>query len=135
MWKGWIIDQSLKDANGLAKLKIIKTNIEENSAGGEKRVWKLHTVEVGEKEIEEAVRDLEKDIRESWYSHFTNGKALIMIFAKKSFRMRLEFMGKEGENGITYFKILPGDKKVWREASEYGTKVVNVDPRYFIKIE
>lgn len=56
MWKGWIIDKSLKDLDILTKLKIIKVVVGENTEGYRKRVWKLYTVEAGEKEIDDIVK-------------------------------------------------------------------------------
>ena len=135
VWKGWIIDKSLKDKKILSELKVVKSNIEENTNGEVRKVWKLYTVEIEHKEINKTSKIFEKLIKLGYYMHFTNRQGLLIIFSGKKFRIRLVRVGKGDKNGITYFKILHEDKKVWGEASEYGTKVVNVDPRYFIKIE
>ncbi len=135
MWKGWIIDESLTDANFISKVKIVKTLIEENIEGDEKHVWRIHTVEVEGKGIGTFSKQLEKIIKPTWYAHFTDGKNLLIVFIDKSFKLELEKVGKEEENGITYFKVKPQEKQVWKEAFEYATKQAKVDPRYMIKVE
>ncbi len=135
IWKGWIIDKSLKDTTILSKLKVIKSIFEENMEGDEKQIWKVYTVEIEDKEIDKISKILEKLIKLEYYIHFTNGNALVIIFSKKTFRIRLEKVGKEKPEGISYFKMKPEDKKIWQSAFEYGTKKGKVDPRYLLKVE
>ncbi len=135
MWKGWIIDESLRDTSFLSKLKVIRTYEEDNTEGDEKRIWKLLTVEVEDKEIEKIVKKLEKSIKPEYYAHFTDGDNLLIVFVNKSFSIGLEKVGKEGRNGITYFKIKPKEKSAWQLAFKYGTEKGQVDPRYIIKVE
>lgn len=134
-WKGWIIDKSLKDTSIISKLKIIKSLREENTEGGKKQIWKLCTVEVEDKEINKISKMLEKLIKSEYYIHFTNKKSLLIIFSKKTFRIKLEKIGKENPYGISYFKAIQKDKKIWQSAFKYGIKEGKVDPRYLIKVE
>ena len=135
IWKGWIIDKSLKDTTILSKLKIIKSVTEENVEGDEKQVWELYTLEIEDKEINKISKLIEKFIKPEWYAHFTNGKVLLIIFSKKSFKIRLDKVGKERTFGISSFKAKPEDKKIWQSAFEYGTKEGKVDPRYLLKVK
>ncbi len=135
MWKGWIIEESLSAASFLSKVKIVKTLIEENTEGDEKQVWNIHTVEIEDKRIATLSKQLENIIKPTWYAHFTDGKNLLIVFIHKSFKLELEKVGKEKENGITYFKIKPQEKQVWKTAFEYAIKQANVDSRYMIKVE
>ena len=51
VWNGWVIDESLKDVTILSKLKVLNEKIEENTELNTKRVLKLYTVEVNDKNI------------------------------------------------------------------------------------
>ncbi|MFZ5954937.1 MAG: hypothetical protein ACOYT4_00780 [Nanoarchaeota archaeon] len=135
MWKGWIINESLKDERILSNFRIVKSVIEENNEGTEKEVWTLSTVEFEDKEVEKISKMLEESIKLEYYAHFTNGKELLIVFAKKSFKIKLKSMGIENPYGISEFKLKESDKKIWKLAFEYGTKKAKVDPRYFIKVE
>lgn len=135
IWRGWIIDESLKDIAVLSKLKVIKSIIEENIEGDEKRVWKLYTVEFENKNIDKFSKILEKNVRPKYYVHFTNGKELLIIFSGKSFRIRLEKVGKEDEYGIFKFRAQSDDLKIWKSAFEYGTTKGKVDSRYLVNVE
>ena len=135
IWKGWIIDKSLEDISVLSKLKVIRSDTEENTEGNEKQIWELYTVEIEDKEIYKISKILEKIIKPEWYAHFTDGKVLLIIFYKKSFKIRLDKVGKERAFGISEFKAKLEDKKVWQSAFEYGTKEGKVDPRYLLKVE
>ncbi|HLD02449.1 MAG TPA: hypothetical protein VJC07_01990 [Candidatus Nanoarchaeia archaeon] len=134
-WKGWIIDISLKDRDFLSKLKVIKSLIEENVEGDNKQVWEVYTVEIENADIANISRRLETQIKPEYYAHFTNGKELLIIFSKKSFRIRLERVGEEKPFGVNYFKATSEDKKIWQSALEYGTNEGKVDKRYIIKVE
>ncbi len=134
-WKGWVIEESLADTSILSGLKVIKTLIEENVEGKEKQVWKLHTVEIDNKGIYKVAEKLEKALKPKWYAHFTDGYNLLIVFANRSFTIRLEKAGKEKETGITYFKAIHEDKLIWKSAFEYGTKTAKVDSRYLLEVE
>ncbi len=135
MWKGWIIEQSLADKSILSRTKITKIFEEEDTSGDERQVWKLHTVEIENKEIGNVIRILKKTIKLTWYAHFTDGKYLIIVFANKSFKVGLEKVGKEKKNGIVYFKIKPKEKETWQSAYRYGIEKAKVEPRYMIEVE
>jgi len=134
-WKGWIIDESLKDATILSKLKVLKEKVEENTEGDTKNVWKLYAVEVDDKEINEISNILEKQIKLGYYAHFTNEKKLLIIFHKKSFLVRLESIGEDKGYGITSFEAKPGNLTIWKSAFDYGIKEGEVDSRYIITVK
>src|SRR3989344_4366267 len=115
-WKGWIIDESLKDRTILSQLKVIKIIREENTEAGKKVIWDLYTVEIDDENIEKTTSILQEIVKPDYYMHFTNGKELLITFYKKSFRMAVEKVGKEKEVGITSFKIKSSDKKIWHDA-------------------
>ena len=137
VWRGWIIDKSLKDQSVLfnSSIKIIKSHREENNSGPEKQVWKLYVVEMEEKEIKNVRMILEKQIKEEWYTHFTNGKKLLIIFHKKSFIINVEKTGNDKGNGITSFEVNAENKKVWDSAFIYGMRDAKVHPNYMIKVK
>jgi len=134
-WKGWIIDESLNDVTILSKLKVLGEKTEENTEGGTKRVWKLYTVEVDDNGINEISKILERQIKLEYYTHFTNGKKLLIVFHKKSFVVRLKGVGEDKEFGITSFEAEPKDIQIWKSAFEYGTTKGKVDPRYTITVK
>lgn len=135
IWKGWIIDESLNDTTILSKLKVLKAEIEENEEGDSKRIWKLYTVEVDDKDIKRISEILEKQIKLEYYIHFTNGKKLLIIFHKKSFFIGLGKVGEDKGYGITSFEAKPEDKMLWQSAFAYGTKEGKVNPRYIITVK
>ena len=135
IWKGWIIEESLKDLEILPKLNIINSKIEENNSGDEKKIWKLDIVEVGDNDIDKISKILENKIKLEYYIHFTNKRKLLIIFHKKSFVMNLENCGEDDGNGVVYFKVKSDDKKLWKEAFNYGTGEGKVDKRYLIEVE
>ncbi len=134
-WKGWIIDESVKNLEVLSKLNVLSEKTEENTEGGTTRVWKLYTVEVADKDITKISKLFEKQIKPEYYAHFTNIKKLLIVFHKKSFVIRLKGIGEEKEFGITSFEAEPEDLPIWKTAFEYGTTKGKVDPRYFITVK
>ncbi len=134
IWKGRIIDKSLKDLSVLSLLNIIESNIEENTSGAEKKIWTLYTVEMREAEVRKVSRTLEKKIKSEYYIHFTNGKKLLIIFKDKSFVINLDKVGKDEGNGIVSFVAKPEDKEIWKAAFKYGTKKAKIDPRYLVEV-
>ncbi len=133
-WKGWIIDKGLKDKFILSKLNVINSKIEENMEGDEKQIWTLYTIKISNEKIDEVSKVLENLIKTEYYTHFTNGKELIIIFSGKSFKIKLNSVGKETNYGISDFEAKTEDKKIWQSAVEYGTTNGKVDPRYLIKV-
>jgi len=133
-WKGWIIDKSLNDISILSSLKIIKSQIEENTSTEKKRIWKLYTVEIEDDNIKKIAKDLEKKIKPEYYIHFTNGKKLLIVFYGKSFFINVKKAGKDDGKGIGTFIARKADKKLWKEAFEYGITKGKVDPRYIVEV-
>lgn len=134
-WRGWVIDKSLKDTAILSKLKILKSYTEENVEADKKQVWDVYTVEVEDKDIVKTSKLFENLIKPGYYTHFTDGNNLLIIFPEKSFKIRLKNIGEEKPCGITDFEMDSKDKNLWKSAIEYGVKEGKVDKRYLIKVE
>ena len=133
-WKGWIIKESLKDKKILSQLKAIEIKTEKNRETGQTVIWHLYTVEVEDKNMDKLTAALEKQMKFSWYAHFTNFKKVRVIFKGKSFKIRLNKKPKEGKNGVTKFKAAPEDLPVWKTAVKYAITKGKIDPRYLIEI-
>ncbi|MFH1650073.1 MAG: hypothetical protein ABIA93_05990 [Candidatus Woesearchaeota archaeon] len=133
-WKGWIIDKSIQDTSILTTLKVIREKVEENTSTGTKNVWTLFTVEVNYEDIDSVAKLLEKQIKQGYYCHFTNGKGLIVVFSGKSFVIRLKSVGEDKGFGITSFEAEPEDIPVWKSAVEYGTTKGKVNPKYILTV-
>ena len=91
-YTGTVIGESLADGTVIAGLKVI------NSSVSSQLHWHLYTVEVTEEEIER----LSHCINEKWYSHFWNGKEVIVAFKDKIFRFEHD------------------KKETWKPAVDYG---------------
>lgn len=135
MWKGWIIEESLSDTKVLSRARITNTVLEENEESGKKVMWKIRTVEVDDSKIDGIAKELEKIIKPAWYTHFTDGKSLIVVFHGRSFRLKIKKTGEDRGVGITQFWVNPEEKKIWKAAFAYGTGKGKVDSRYMLKIE
>ncbi len=135
MWTGWIIEESLEDKNILSKLKVINSIIERNIAGDQVRTWRLYVVEIDDSNINAISKELEKQIKLGYYTHFTDFNNLLIIFKGKSFKIRLTERPKEEEHGAVKFKANPEDLKIWKDAVAYGTEKGKVDQRYIVNVE
>lgn len=134
MWKGWLIDKSLRSKSILKDLKILDSFVERNIEGKKERVWKLNVVEVSGKDMAKIAGKLEKNIRFGYYAHFTDYKNLLVIFRGKSFRIKLGKVLRETKFGAVKFKAESKSLEIWKNAFDYGTKEGGVDPRYIIKV-
>ena len=134
VWKGWLIDKSLRDKRILGKLKIIDSFVERNGEGGKVRIWKLNIIEVADNDMNRVVKKLEKIMKLGYYVHFTDRKNLVIIFSGRSFRIKLRKVLKETKFGAVKFKADPKSLKNWKAALEYGTEKGRVDPRYVISV-
>ncbi len=135
IWRGWIIDKSLKDKSTLSGFKVIKSQEEENNNGDEKQIWVLYTVEIEEKNVEKVAKVLEKQIKLEYYAHFTNGRRLLIVFHNKYFLVNLEKYGKDEGDGITSFKAKLEDRKLWKLAFKYAVNNAKIDPRYLLEVK
>ncbi len=133
--RGWVIDESLRDASVLSKLSILGEKIEENGDGYRRRIRKLYTVGVSDAAISEVSKALEKQIRPGYYAHFTNGKKLLVIFHGKSFVIKLKGLGEDKGFGIGSFEAEPEDLPLWAAAYGYGITEGKVDARYMITVK
>ena len=94
MYKGTIIEQSLKDVSVLNEMQIIEKN-EESSTG-----WILYTV-LASKEQLLKLENLINDYK--WYTHFWNDQEIIIVFKDKIFEIDKRNMSeiqKAVEHGI-----------------------------------
>lgn len=98
MWRGTIVEESLKDRSILSDCEIIKTTVTDDSDPADH--WHVHTVSLDEKVFDRLAESL-KD--HGWYAHFWNEeKEIVAIFPKKMFRFHFD------------------DKAAWRPAIEHG---------------
>jgi len=135
-WKGWIIEEGLKDPGILSELRVDRSCIEENMQTGEARIWNVHTVSVEDDDMDGICAQLENIIKPGFYAHFTNYESLlIMIFHGMSFRIRIRKVLLENEIGALEFKADPRDLQIWKDAVEYAASIGKVDPRYLVKVE
>lgn len=134
-WKGWVIEESLEDKSVLSRLKIVKSIVERNEEADQVMSWHLNTVEVDDADVDMIAKELEKQIKSGWYTHFTDFNNLLIVFRGKSFKIRVEESPKEGETGAVKFRANPADLKIWKDARRYGINKGKVDPRYIITVE
>lgn len=133
-WKGWLIDKSLRDKGILKKLNVLASFAERNKEGDKERIWKLNVIEVSSKDMTKVARELERNLKFGYYTHFTDYKNLIVIFRGKSFRIKLRKVLKETKFGAVKFRADTKSLGIWNKALDYGTKEGRVDSRYIIKV-
>ncbi|MEI6810462.1 MAG: hypothetical protein WCK60_00220 [Candidatus Nomurabacteria bacterium] len=99
MYKGTIVAESLKDIEILNNIKVIslKETDDENVADR----WHIYSVLVTDEEID----ILEKQLKESWYTHFWNETKLIILFSNKKFICDIN------------------DKTSWQPAVDFGLSI------------
>ena len=134
VWKGWLIDKSLREKGILGKLNIIDSLTERNKEEDKVRVWKLNVLEVADKDMNKLASVLKKKIKLDYYCHFTDYKSLIIIFSGRVFKVKLRKVLRETKFGAVKFKADPKSLKTWKAAFEYGTGKGRVDPRYVISV-
>ena len=96
-----IIEQSLRDKKVLDGFKILKTKKSGN--------WDLHILEI--ENSDEAIKIIQPAMvkERPYYWHiYDEGKTLIVVFREKIFRLD------------------PKDKKTWKEAQGYGSKLLKI---------
>ena len=91
-FNGVIIEESLENTDVLAKVKIIKTKVEEVTEEHKTpwvKQWTLHTVEILENQADAIAEDLSKslDSEHAWYADFKNDKFHCIIFRNKVFKV------------------------------------------------
>jgi len=87
---GVIIEESLEKKDVLAKVKILKTKIEQVTAKHKTpwiKQWTLNTVEIPENQADKVAKDLSKslDSKHDWYADFKNDRFHYIIFRNKVF--------------------------------------------------
>lgn len=94
-YKGVIIEESLKDASFLEKVKVLKTKIEpitpEHKTPWLKQ-WTLHTVEVPEEKAQEVAKTISQSFdpeHPDWYADYKNSKYHFIIYAGNVFKVDL----------------------------------------------
>ena len=107
-WTGVIIEESLKDRGLLKDTKIINTRVENvsDATTGQPSVWHLHDVTVEDEKINSFCEKAKDVIKHAWYMDFKTDKEKIVIFKKKSFRIKNS--DKEGEREIVDYGISLG---------------------------
>jgi len=108
MWNGVIVEESLGDKAVLKKVKIVKTK--ESFDDVTQMDWRIHTVEVEDKNIEAVVKLGSKCITNGWWMDFRKGNEAFIVFKNK------------------FFKITKDDSTNQKKAREYAISV-GVDPR------
>ena len=133
-WKGWLIDNSLREKGILGKLNIIDSFTERNKSGDKVRAWKLNVLKVADKDMNKLASVLEKKIKLGYYCHFTDYKSLIIIFSGRVFKIKLRKVLRETKFGVVKFKADANSLKTWKAALEYGTGKGRVNIRYIISV-
>ncbi len=109
-YTGVIIEESLKDASILKKVKVLDTRIEPVTEADKTpwlKIWTLHTVEIPEDQAEsyaEEVRQALKIDHTAWYADFKNDTTHYIIFPQKIFkidRTRAEEYQEASDYGIS----------------------------------
>ena len=103
MYKGIIISESLNEPSFINQFKVYRVEIskEEENIPNENRKarWHLYWVKAKAKQI----KQLSKEIKQGWYTHFWNSKReMKVIFKDKIFNMQFD------------------NKDSWKDAVEYG---------------
>lgn len=93
MYRGIIIEESLKDRGVLDSVRIVGTEIETVTSDHETpwlKEWTLDVIEIDEKNIEEFATKLQSAIETdhtAWYADMKNSMWHYIIFPKKIFRI------------------------------------------------
>ncbi len=102
MWRGVIIEESLKDKSLLKLAKIIETEKSTLENEAEAGILTFHKIEVPDANKKEFLKKARSAIKDKFYLHICKGGAMILVYKNKSF----EFSKNETD------KII--------EAQEYG---------------
>ncbi|TAK04756.1 hypothetical protein EPO33_02040 [Patescibacteria group bacterium] len=93
MYKGIIIEESLREPSVLNDVDILETNIEQVTDSHQTpwlKQWTLHTVEIAEDKAEKVVQKLSTSLisdPSSWYADFKNPTTHVIIFPGRIFRI------------------------------------------------
>ncbi len=93
MWKGVIIEESLKNKALLNAVYIVDTKKSFLEDEKEKGTFHLHKILVGDSEKPSFVTAVSKAIKQGFYMHICKGSAMAVIFKNKIF----EFSEKDNE--------------------------------------
>ena len=97
MYKGIIISESLSKPSIIKEFKVYKAKITEEQKPED--VWHMYWVKASIKQI----KQLSKEIKQGWYTHFWNNKKEVrVIFKDKIFKFNFD------------------KKETWKPAVEYG---------------
>ncbi|MEK9176635.1 MAG: hypothetical protein AAB520_04305 [Patescibacteria group bacterium] len=109
IYKGVIIEESLKNTSLLKEVNILETKVEKITSEHQTpwlKQWTLHTIEVPEEKAENVAEKLSKSLdyshNSSWYADFKNDKYHFIIFRDKIFKVKLD------------------DAEGFKEAKQYG---------------
>ncbi len=109
IYKGVIIEESLKNTSLLKEVNILETKAEKITSEHQTpwlKQWTLHTVEVPEEKAEDVAEKLSKSLdyshNSSWYADFQNDKYHFIIFQDKIFKVKID------------------DAEGFKEAKQYG---------------
>jgi len=96
MWHGILIDEAFPEGF-LSSLKVIGKKKSDD--------WILLKIEVPDSSVEKSVQEIQKHMKDEFYSHlYSKDGKLIVIFKKKAIRIE-------------------SDKSTWEEAVEYGKSI------------
>jgi hypothetical protein len=105
-YRGYIIEESLRDPCFINRLKVLSVKITEEElpltlSGGERGRWHIYKVIIREEQIKE----LQKLLLPDWYAHFWKDDELLVVFKGRMF---------------TCSRF---NKSTWKEAIEYGLSI------------
>ena len=84
VWKGVIVEESLKDKSLLKLVRIIDT--EKEKLEGEDRVMIFHKIEVEDNKKDEFVEKAIKAIKKGFYIHLVKDKVMYVLFKGVMYR-------------------------------------------------
>ena len=95
-YQGVIIEESLKDAQVLKGIRIVKTRISKVTKRHKTpwlTHWTLHTVMIRESKADQVARDISLELDEShgesWYADFRNNRYHYIVFPNRVFRISI----------------------------------------------
>lgn len=94
VYKGVIIEESLRDTSVLRRLKILKTKVEPITPKHKTswlKQWTLHTVSIDDNDADKIAKEISHSFdyshKSAWYADYKNDKTHYVIFKNKVFKI------------------------------------------------
>jgi len=87
MFKGFVLSESLKNPTILNNYRKIYVKIEKHAESREYPFWHLFKIQINDKDVGKAAKQISRELKRGWYAHFWDKKTVIVCFVDKNFRI------------------------------------------------